>query len=376
MADDVKTAQRRMRLRRYTVSTLSVSESTANNPLLLLPDEIIVEILLRLPVRPLLQFKCVCKSWKTTISHPQFVKNQLQISTAYPQLVSSNNIDRGIVFYYPVEPLFENPSTPIQPVKVSNCSIIGSCNGLLCLYNIDQFCVKLWNPSVNLISKTSPTFNGYGHDGFITHHAFGFDQLNDKYKVLLALQNKHTYSKKITLLYTFGENSWKKIQNCACDPISWLGKYVSGTLNWVNKDGVNSSERTILSFDLEKETYSQVLLPQQDADNVCNHDLYVLRNCLCVCFNHSKETHWGVWMMKEYGVAKSWTKLMIIPHKKLTRNCPRRFHIDPLFVSENGAVLVRTRRRLVLYNLNNGRLSYKLGWDIYMNHQSLVSPLW
>lgn len=72
---------------------------------------------------------------------------------------------------------------------------------------------------------------------------------------------------------------------------------------------------------------------------------------------------------------------MIIPHKKLTRNCPRRFHIDPLFVSENGAVMVKTRRRLVLYNLNNGRLSYpkisdKLGWDIYMNHQSLVSPLW
>ncbi|RHN51286.1 putative F-box domain-containing protein [Medicago truncatula] len=48
-------------------------KSTAPTSLLL--DELIVEFLSRLPVKTLMQFKCVCKSWKTLISHdPSFAK--------------------------------------------------------------------------------------------------------------------------------------------------------------------------------------------------------------------------------------------------------------------------------------------------------------
>ncbi|MCI40987.1 F-box/kelch-repeat protein, partial [Trifolium medium] len=43
-------------------------------PLPFLPEELIIQILLRLPVRSLIEFKCVCKSWKTLISDPKFAK--------------------------------------------------------------------------------------------------------------------------------------------------------------------------------------------------------------------------------------------------------------------------------------------------------------
>ncbi|KAF3673689.1 putative beta-glucosidase 18-like [Capsicum annuum] len=36
------------------------------------PEEIIVEILIRLPVQSLLRFKCISKSCNTLISHPKF----------------------------------------------------------------------------------------------------------------------------------------------------------------------------------------------------------------------------------------------------------------------------------------------------------------
>ncbi|XP_045791344.1 uncharacterized protein LOC123886050 [Trifolium pratense] len=42
-----------------------------------LPEKI--RILLRLPVRSLLEYKCICKSWKTLISDPKFAKRQLHI---------------------------------------------------------------------------------------------------------------------------------------------------------------------------------------------------------------------------------------------------------------------------------------------------------
>ncbi|RHN63682.1 putative F-box domain-containing protein [Medicago truncatula] len=81
------------RLLRYhqngTVSIQSASETTVNKPLPpFLPEELIVEILLRLSVKSLLQYKCVCKTWKTLLSDPQFAKSHLLSSNVHPQLVS------------------------------------------------------------------------------------------------------------------------------------------------------------------------------------------------------------------------------------------------------------------------------------------------
>ncbi|MCI26118.1 F-box/kelch-repeat protein, partial [Trifolium medium] len=49
--------------------------------LMVLLDELIADILSRLPVKTLMQIKCVCKSWKTLISDdPSFAKLHLQRS--------------------------------------------------------------------------------------------------------------------------------------------------------------------------------------------------------------------------------------------------------------------------------------------------------
>ncbi|KAG5001241.1 hypothetical protein JHK87_022313 [Glycine soja] len=42
--------------------------------------DLIVEILLRLPIKSLLRFKCVCKSWLSFISNPHFVKSHLVVA--------------------------------------------------------------------------------------------------------------------------------------------------------------------------------------------------------------------------------------------------------------------------------------------------------
>ena len=83
-------------------------------------------------------------------------------------------------------------------------TILGSCNGFFCLYDADRRCVRLWNPSINLKSKSSQTF-----DGFNEHYGFGYDQVNHKYK-LLAVFNDFPRKNK-TIIYTFGENSCKNV---------------------------------------------------------------------------------------------------------------------------------------------------------------------
>lgn len=38
-----------------------------------LPEEIVMEILARLPVKSLLRFKSVCRGWRAIISEPSFI---------------------------------------------------------------------------------------------------------------------------------------------------------------------------------------------------------------------------------------------------------------------------------------------------------------
>jgi len=355
-----------------------------------LPHELIEKILSGVPVRSLVQFKCVCKSWKALISNPVFTKSHLISSTPYPQLFSNIITDGGIkIISYPLEPLLKNQSTPVKPVITimrNQYRILGSYNGLLCLYDINQCNVILWNPSIKFKSQISPTIDSFDGNNSLEYYGFGYDQVNDKYKLLVVMQNRAKVGETVTEMYTFGENSLKTIHNFPCIPIWRLGKCVSGTLNWVVTKNPVNLERSILSFDFENENYRQVLLPQCDGDEyiISSHVLDVLRNCLCVCFESRDQS--VVWLMKEYGVAESWTKLMIIPHPmwnwNLTNVNPS--IVDPMFISENGKVMVKTMCcKIVLHNVSKcGPQPFYL-WipsnyepEIHIYHESLVSLRW
>jgi hypothetical protein len=47
-----------------------------------IPDDLALEILIRLPVKSLLRFKAVCKAWHVTISSQSFIATHLQRSTS------------------------------------------------------------------------------------------------------------------------------------------------------------------------------------------------------------------------------------------------------------------------------------------------------
>lgn len=374
-----------------------------------LPDDLIIEILIRVPARSLLQLKCVCKTWKILISDPQFANHHLRTSTANPsmtqqqRLVTSFISKRSKILSWPFKSHLEKPSNPhFKPFTFSLSNdhryrILGSCNGLICLYNrTDHHAsygyVQLWNPLTRLTSKTSPIV-----EGAIGYHGFGYDPVNDKYKVLVGFVLALVYGgllELVTKVYTFGEDEnpcWRTIQNFPYT-LSWKyrrwpwssGKFVSNTLNWLEKSDVSSNKWVIISFDLEKETYSEVLLPKIQYDNndgelenTCDHPvLDVLKNCLSVCFS-SYENGGVVWLMKEYGVFESWTKLMVVkPYQKLTYSAP-------LCISQNGGLVPRnfSFSESLLYEPNTNmfclprilsRRRFKMDYNVY--HESLVSP--
>jgi len=297
-------------------------------------------------------------------------------------------VSNNLLVSYPLKPLLDNPSSAnVEPAifEMRYTSMIGSCNGLLCLHDYSRFTFKLLNPSIKLKSKSSPTFVCFDHNN-ITYHGFGYDQVNDRYKVLVVVCDAYNFEETKTIIYTFGEKNWTTVQKFPCDPQRepgklGIGKFVSGNLNWiVNKDAV--SKKVIVSFDLEKETYGEMSLPQHYRDN--NTVLYVSSNLIYLSFDDSNKTHRVVWKMKEYRLVESWTKLMIIPHDMLTWDVRPGRLSDALFISEYGVLLLRPQRsKLTVHNLNNdGGLDHRstifgeFAHLLHIYHESLVSPQW
>ncbi|CAI8587409.1 unnamed protein product [Vicia faba] len=353
-----------------------------------LPDDLIIEILLRLPVRSLLLLKCVCKSWKTLISDLQFAKQHLQSLTMDPSIANRRFFfgrGDGKIVSVPVKPLLENPSAPIEAVEFNmehSLRVLGSCNGLVCLLEIYEGYVRLWNPSTKFESNKSPSLNLLFDQWTIAFYGFGYDHVNDKYKLLLDVRLVSNIGYQNVRLYTFGENSWTSIQNFPCHPARFTGKLVNGTLNWIIVRRVGDYIQTrILSFDLVKETYTEILLPQNQKHDPCMNqrpDLGVLNNCLCVSFNIG--THLVLWLMKEYGVAESWTRLKMIPAEHLQKHGEQGSYrvIEPLFIFENSIVLLRTISEFFLYDLNNGTMhilliSNPVNMNQFLYLESLVS---
>lgn len=52
-----------------------------------LPDDLILEILSRLPAKSVVRFKCVCKGWLVMISSRRFADVHLEFSKSWPRML-------------------------------------------------------------------------------------------------------------------------------------------------------------------------------------------------------------------------------------------------------------------------------------------------
>jgi len=346
-----------------------------------------------------MQFKCVCKSWKTLISHdPSFAKLHLQRSKRNTHLalisdLSSDDESNCSVVPFPVSHLLEAPLTiaPFEPycllrnVAIPNdpyhvlgnmdcCIIIGSCNGLLCLrcysyiYEEEEHdWFRFWNPATNTLSEELGCLNEF------FRLTFGYDISNDTYKVV-------AFSADEVKVFSLSDNVWRDIPNfpilpfdieaSRCHPHVNNGVYVSGAINWLtiqNKteyewNHISIDQFLILSLDLTTETY-RLLLPPQGFVEVPPVDPAVTVLMDCLCFSHRfKETHFVLWMMMEYGVQESWTQFLKISFQDLqidygisdSLDYGSQLYLYPLYLSESDNTLIMA--------------SNQQGYDGYDNH--------
>ncbi|KAL3642384.1 hypothetical protein CASFOL_013199 [Castilleja foliolosa] len=143
-----------------------------------LPEELMLCILSRLPVKTITRFKSVCKPWFHLFSTPEFKKlHQAQFSMSQKNQFSIFNIE-----YYKKKPtILDHPFAHAQNIKLDT---VGCCNGLFCIRRGQE--VVLWNPATKM-SKTVP-LKDRGPNNMVSL-GFGYDAIEDDFKVVMIVAN-------------------------------------------------------------------------------------------------------------------------------------------------------------------------------------------
>uniref|UniRef100_A0A7N0UTT1 F-box domain-containing protein n=1 Tax=Kalanchoe fedtschenkoi TaxID=63787 RepID=A0A7N0UTT1_KALFE len=363
-----------------------------------LPKDIIVDILCRLPVRSLLRFRCVCKSWRTLIANPSFIaKHFNQAITCNEQLVVHTK--RSFEVKHAVTMIVRtnkkrndrlNVELP-PPCDISNyVRLVGSSNGLLCISLCSTASViLLWNPATrefrNLPERQILVPTGKRvHTVFL---GFGFEPNSSDYKIVRFLSYKVLKSNvpKVGVVEVYSQitDMWKEVNaglKCQVNEYSPTA-VVSGAVHWLGsrvakeKDSIDGKD-VIVSFDLGNEVFGDLPLPESNVyAQGHGFQICVLEESLSVLVfptsgNMSKSI--DIWVMKEYGVAASWAKQFSI---RLFTGVSR-----PVGCFKNGELILQNNKeKLFLYNPRTKKFgtlplcSARYVYDVHSYAESLVA---
>ncbi|KNA20051.1 hypothetical protein SOVF_055940 [Spinacia oleracea] len=288
-----------------------------------LPENLIIEILSRLSVKDLLQFKSVCKSWYAIISSPNFVSKHLN------NYYNNNNDWRGclLVQYYVTHAelqLFEllvDDETPrvladevLYSMPMYSSYICGPCDGLYYVYQYDSSGRALWNPAINefktlpkIICKPNlPSEFSYAPSEV---YGFGVDPVTGDYKVVVLKgywndnddsDLKHPVS---VLVYSLRTNSWRHCGDLAKAYDLESNKcyiYVNGCCYWFGS--LDYSSEVIISFDMGNDVFKEIDVP--DYAQPSSKCLAVYDDSLAFLTLDDTEKKFDVWIWSE----GCWTK--------------------------------------------------------------------
>ncbi|KAL7102109.1 hypothetical protein ACP275_08G098900 [Erythranthe tilingii] len=363
-------------------------------------EDMIQEVLCKLPLKSVLRFKCISRQWLSLISSKYFIKQHLKISKS-----STDDEDNKLFFSFKLNQTFYrfsgfgSCSLGNDPIVMTHhfdnhltrnpILIVGSCNGLI-LININKSSKKLllWNPLTKEVNDNTPPPCFDDKDQVPSVYGFGYDEAQDAYKVVcVELSFKCPYAAH---MYSFKTGSWKKIGNFDKGFLDEdHAKFVNGRFHWLAWTTTRFAYRgffEIVSLDLAEEKYESIGGPKCFSNhNGSNHILKLeeLGGFLSLVVTMRYEHDVNVWAMMEYGNAESWTKVWKLSNffsyrdRVLHRSVMK---AKPLCLKKNGDIAVALGTNIIVYNGKNEMCKSPINtlgvcieqFTVY--RESLVSP--
>ncbi|KAI4347030.1 hypothetical protein L6164_007879 [Bauhinia variegata] len=352
-------------------------EAVAVEPLL---PELIMEILLRLPVKALLRFQYVSKQVHSLISGADFAKRYLQGGFSGRVLLSSwrhfrlQSLDyEALIRNRDENPALQNLQAPPEMGPNRPAHILGSCNGLVSISMCLDWTIFIWNPSLGnyrIIQDSSLNGCSYG---------FGYDCSTDDYKIIKVFVDKG-FKPAIVEVFSLRANSWKHYQSnksFKSELADKVGTLASGSIYWLAKYARGDLGSYIIYFDVSKEELGYIPVPYSGCAE--GWRLGVLGGCLSACFSLSGKDAKVWWMNNGRDAEDPWVELGTVPKPEEAGNI--RDYLVPLcFASNGGALMIKGGLRLYVCNLKKNTCKSIYVYDDQNEFQgallveSLVNP--
>ncbi|WVZ65320.1 hypothetical protein U9M48_014703, partial [Paspalum notatum var. saurae] len=227
------------------------------------PEDIIEQILLRLPASTLTKYRAVCKQWNRIIRDPQFITAHLRRAPRRP-LLFFNQASVSKKRYPSDAILFDEAWSPSRfdvPIIEPDEFLCASCNGFVCLYS-DRSTIKIANLAtgeslhfakpVKRLNRNQSSF-----------YSFGFHPVTKEYKVIHIVYGGNDFN--TIQVYTLGEDKRRDIR------VPEVGRLystempgaviVDGVMYWLTAAKKSKWGHALVSFDLSEERFEWIQLP-------------------------------------------------------------------------------------------------------------------
>ncbi|XP_004301897.1 PREDICTED: F-box protein CPR30-like [Fragaria vesca subsp. vesca] len=317
-----------------------------------LPEEVIVNIISRLPVKSLLRFTSVSKQWRSIILLDKQFENELRrnktltrslLLCSWPPQLESLDLEMTS---------FRKLNFPFDRAGGS-VALLGSCNGLVFAFVFNRKVFYVFNPLTGFV-KELPSTDYYFrnvrlHDYGVILSAYGVGYLpaTDEYKVIVKYsyynneedEDEDEDDEEDGLSFEIissKDQSWRRIRGPEDEHLTGQkGTLVNEALHWLNGPKPRKPYE-IVAFDFAKEEFRKMELPNYAQDGKDFSYLGVCAGgCLCVSrypFHDCDSIDF--WVMTEYGVSESWTKLFSLRFS----NPERLWTLRAFLITENYTV--------------------------------------
>lgn len=354
-----------------------------------LPDDVMVEILSRLPVECVLNCRRVCKRWEELTWTSHFA--DLHIKNMADPLVLLH-CDSEFYLLYPrsrkgkkISRVKKDPDSLLSP---HSTELVGSCNGLLLLRSKDDFTTTyVYNP---VMQEETILRNPY-RTGYVC--GIYFQPLIGEYNVLYVLKQGNN-----SLYYTCGLTNysgakWRQMCSFGYQPASSsIATSAHGALHWINNAQTRKNDHDmplcshgILVFDISREEFCTMSHPGKECRSIRSHyrmQLLEMKQHLAFCQVDAYNKCLDIWVLEDY-IKRVWVRSYIINLDWNLYLYPfgnsfalTRYDIKPLIIHNNELLLAWKSRGIFWYNLRNKKIrKMQGGWIDYNEIDSIQSNI-
>ncbi|KAI4354307.1 hypothetical protein L6164_003181 [Bauhinia variegata] len=327
-----------------------------------IPEELIEETLLTLPIKSLNRFRCVSKQFDAIISSHRFGHKHYEtaegntIDLSQRKIFVMNSMSELNTGAFSEESGFSldkfqliNPDFALASSGTKTCI---SSRGIIC-FSINHVLggpdIYLWNP-LNP-NNTQRIRYCLKEDCIYYPMGFGYDSSTDDHKIVLPLEPRNEEPGDLIRFQVFSiKNPYRKEikAKTKCGPFSFpylrSGVYIMGGIHWL---GFCGKKRMIVRLRVGDNRLFLMQPPPHDRKQAKTMEMGVVGDCLSVCIGEEGK---GVTIWCLTNSLKTWIKFAFIPCSIIQDSicC-----MIPIFALETGEALMLcpVNNELSIYNL-------------------------